>query len=327
MEETDFDEVNDNINMNLNMNLKKAPSETSDKSKIPYVDWTHDHENILVDWADKAICYRWLHSKSHNTYSRLNTLFTIPVIIMSTVTGTANFAQDRVPPEYISLFTAIVGAINLLAGILTTIQQFLKISELNEAHRVSSIAWGKFSRNIKIELAKAPQERMAVVQLIKHCKEEFDRLIETSPTVAEKVVKLFIQTFSGGEVKLNEHGQVIDITPKQLAFSELKKPEICDAIETSNKIVYKPKVDYANSKQDLASLSRLMHEKNKLKQIEDFITKFEMEKMREPTLEEIVSNLDSTISVKTINNVITNIRMSKKVSSSREQETFADSLV
>ena len=21
--------------------------------------WTKDHENILIDWADKAMCYRW----------------------------------------------------------------------------------------------------------------------------------------------------------------------------------------------------------------------------------------------------------------------------
>ena len=36
-----------------------------------YVEWTPDHETILVDWADKALCYRWLHSKSHNNYERV----------------------------------------------------------------------------------------------------------------------------------------------------------------------------------------------------------------------------------------------------------------
>ena len=36
----------------------------------------------------------------------------------------------------------IIGSINILAGIITTIQQFLKIGQLNESHRVSSISWG-----------------------------------------------------------------------------------------------------------------------------------------------------------------------------------------
>lgn len=285
------------------------PAETT---QHPYVEWTSDHETILVDWADKALCYRWLHSKSHNNYSRLNTMFTIPVIIMSTVTGTANFAQNRVPPQYVDMFTALVGAINLLAGILTTIQQFLKISELNESHRVSSIAWGKFSRNIKVELAKSPQERTPVIQLLKHSKEEFDRLIETSPTLSEKIVKLFIETFSGGEIKTDEHGLPIDLTPKQIAFAELNKPEVCDSIESTFKSVYKPKIDDNNSTRDLAMLTRLMNEKKKRKQIEDFITNFELEKKREPTTEEIVNNLESMIPVNIIHSVISAIRSSKK---------------
>ena len=35
--------------------------------------WTKEHEKILVDWGDKAMCYRWLHSKSHNIYNKVNT--------------------------------------------------------------------------------------------------------------------------------------------------------------------------------------------------------------------------------------------------------------
>ena len=60
------------------------------KDLKPKVKWTAEHERILVDWADKALCYRWLHGKAHERYSKLNTWFTIPVIIMSTLTGTAN---------------------------------------------------------------------------------------------------------------------------------------------------------------------------------------------------------------------------------------------
>ena len=278
-----------------------------------YVEWTPEHESILVDWADKALCYRWLHSKSHNNYNRLNTWFTIPVIIMSTLTGTANFAQNRVPIDYVGLFTAIVGTINLLAGILTTVQQFLKIGELNESHRVSSIAWGKFSRNIKMELAKSPQERTPVMQMLKHAKEEFDRLTETSPNLSEKVIKLFMYTFSGGNIKLNEHGEPIDMTPKQLAFAELNKPEICDSLETTFKSVYKPRLDDLSNTRDLANITRILTEKKKRKQIEDVINKFEMDKHREPTTEEIINNLDDgTISVTTIQHVLSSIRISKQ---------------
>jgi len=291
----------------------------------PHIEWTPEHEFILVDWADKALCYRWLHSKSHNNYSNLNTWFTIPVIIMSTITGTANFAQDRIPLEYVGIFTAVVGSINLLAGILTTIQQFLKIGELNESHRVSSIAWGKFSRNIKVELAKSPVERTPVMQLLKHGKEEFDRLIETSPTLSEKVIKLFMQTFSGGTVKTNAFGEPIDLTPKQILFLELNKPEICDSLETTMKSVYKPKFEDNNSTRDLANLTRLMNEKKKKKQIEDFINNFELEKKREPTTEEIINNLESIIPANIIHSVLSGFRLSKTQSLMQNQSSFQNS--
>jgi len=109
-------------------------------SVVKIIEWTVEHEGILIEWADKAMCFKWLHSKAHDHFSELNTMYTIPVIVISTLTGTANFAQDRVPLEYQSFFVMTVGGFNILAGIISTIQQFLKISQLNEYHRVGGIA-------------------------------------------------------------------------------------------------------------------------------------------------------------------------------------------
>ncbi len=43
-------------------------------------EWKTEHEKILVEWADKAMCYRWLHGRSHQAYSKTNAWFTIPVL-------------------------------------------------------------------------------------------------------------------------------------------------------------------------------------------------------------------------------------------------------
>jgi len=177
------------------------------------VDWSQEHEKILIEWADKAMCYRWLHSRANSLYSSLNAWYTIPVIVISTLTGTANFALTRVPLEYQNYFAMGVGAFNILGGIVTTIQQFLKITQLNESHRVSSIAWDKFYRNIKIELAKHPSERMHAIQMLKMCKEEFDRLMETSPVIPDKIIGSFKSSFKNS-----------------VAFEKIVKPEICDVL-------------------------------------------------------------------------------------------------
>ena len=41
--------------------------------------------------------------------------------------------------------------INILAGIITTVYQFLKVAELVEAHRSSSLLYSKFSRDISVK--------------------------------------------------------------------------------------------------------------------------------------------------------------------------------
>ena len=99
----------------------------NDSMSFKEQEWKSEHEKILVEWADKAMCYRWLHARSHQAYSKTNAWYTIPVIIMSTLTGTANFAQDRFPEDIKPLAQMGIGAVNIFAGILTTIAQFLKI--------------------------------------------------------------------------------------------------------------------------------------------------------------------------------------------------------
>ena len=89
--------------------------EIDDTLQNYYAEWSIQHEKILVEWADKAICYRWLHSTSHNSFASKARWFTIPVIIMSTLTGTANFAQERVPEQYVPYYTIAVGTTNIIA--------------------------------------------------------------------------------------------------------------------------------------------------------------------------------------------------------------------
>jgi hypothetical protein len=280
-------------------------------SELANIEWTEDHEKILIEWADKAMCYRWLHSKSHANYRRKNTLFTIPVIIMSTLAGTANFAQDRVSTDIKPWFAMGIGAVNLVAGILTTIQQFLKVSELNEAHRVASIAWDKFYRNTKVELAKAPTERLPVLQMLKHAKEEFDRLMETSPSISDKVILLFKNTFSDGiekaEQKALQLGEEISLTNRQKAYNDLRKPEICDTLETTRHYVYqrKPPSKKKNTLNAIGLARQAIDLKHKQQKVEEIISQYMNTKQRMPTTLEILDELEGYISSNIVEKIVT----------------------
>lgn len=262
---------------------------------IVVINWTPEHESILIDWADKAMCYRWLHSRAHSMYSRLNALYTIPVIIISTITGTANFAQERVPFEYQTMFLMLVGGFNILAGIISTIQQFLKITQLNESHRVSSISWDKFYRNLKMELAKHPNERMDVAHVLKVSKEEYDRLMETSPDIPEKIIKLFKSSFKHTD-----------------SFLEIKKPEICDVLISTEKYrnpwfseenlaqIEKDKKNFLETKETL--MKKIDEENDHI--VENFIVLFKNMNHREPLYSEIVENLKDKINVELLEKIV-----------------------
>ena len=194
-------------------------SSTTPKESKKRIEWSSENELILVEWCDAAQCYKWLHARSHVKYSLMHAWFTIPAIILSTISGTASFATSSLPANMKTLAPIAIGSLNIFIGILTTIQQYLKISELNESHRVMSIAWDKYARNIRIELAKAPDERSDAASFLKHNRQEFDRLMETSPPIDQKIIDEFIVTFKGR-----------DGSEQRARYEKLRKPDICNII-------------------------------------------------------------------------------------------------
>ena len=57
------------------------------------VEWSPENEMIIVEWCDIAQCYKWLSTKAHSKYSMMHAWMTIPAITLSTISGTASFAQ------------------------------------------------------------------------------------------------------------------------------------------------------------------------------------------------------------------------------------------
>ena len=209
--------------------------------------WTKEQEALMAEWSDKAGCYRWLHDRCEKKYSKLNMGITIPVIILSTLTGTANFALDGfIPADNQSMkkyAQAGIGAVSIFAGILTTLGNFLRYAQGSESHRVAGIAWGKFQRQIAVELAIHPNERIDSMDFLKICRAELDRLIEQSPPIPDDVIKEFLIEFK--------------------SKTDIKKPEIVGGMEHTH--VFEDKNSRMKMLTGEAALM-LMHKKKMLAQ-------------------------------------------------------------
>ena len=175
------------------------------------VNWNSQLERIISDEGERCLCYSWLHSKSEKRFSMLNTYISIPVIVMSTVAGSASIGSQ-------SLFNGsqagsiCIGLISLSVGVMNTISSFFSWAKRTESHRIASITYQKVYRFILIELALPRKERMAARDMLKIVRDQCDRLQEMSPQIPDTVIAEFKERFA-------------NTTP------DLKKPEITNGLD------------------------------------------------------------------------------------------------
>jgi len=141
-------------------------------------EWLPQHAGILKVTGEICAVYRYLHFLSYHKFRKMNMRFTIPIIIISTVTGTANFAQGTFPEDTRTTVPLVIGGMNLIAAIATTISQFLRVSELMESHKVAAGLYGKMSRHLRMELSLPPSERSSTGhEAVNLQKLEMDRIL------------------------------------------------------------------------------------------------------------------------------------------------------
>jgi len=190
--------------------------------------WHKQQETILKKWSEIGSSYRFMHDRSYTKYNTQNFRFALPVIVISTITGTANFAQGTFPVSWQPYVPLGIGFLNLSAGLLTTVAQFLRVSELLEGHRAAAIAYSKFSRNISVELSLPRDERtMGGTEFVNSCRNELDRLIEQTPNIPLEIIRQFGKRFEDTEFMKPE---ILNITSVEV-YRDDKKQKAKERLE------------------------------------------------------------------------------------------------
>lgn len=238
-----------------------------DPNHIPV--WHKQQEQILKKWSEIGSSYRYLHDKSFQKFDRQNLWFALPVIIISTITGTANFAQGSFPDSWKSMAPLGIGFLNLSAGLITTVAQFLRVSELLEGHRAASIAYSKFARNISVELSLPIKERTEDGSVfITNCRSELDRLIEQSPDIPEDVLKKFVKRFPD---------PVYDSSKNLVEGYDFFRPDILD-IKSIN--IYRDVEEEERRKRQAEKIRLLKEQEEESKRFKKLFDEQEKEKAR-----------------------------------------------
>lgn len=163
-----------------------------------FINWNSRLEKYFCDTGEKAHCFSWLHKRSEEIYSRKTIFIDLPVIILGVLNGSASIGSQSLFGD--SKYASVgIGIVALLTSILSTIGSYFSWSRRAEAHKISSLQYAKLYRFLSIEMSLPRNERMNPADLLKYCREQYDRFSETSPLIPPVVYGLFGQRFSSME--------------------------------------------------------------------------------------------------------------------------------
>lgn len=162
--------------------------------------WCQKQEKLLKSWAERAAGYRWLHNHARLHFKKQNDYLSYPSIVIASITGVGGFAvlnpsgNESLSTEArtkIMLIQYMFAFLNVIGGILTSISKFSQSLSLSEAHSVMCVQYSKFYRNIDMELSLDVKDRTCVVDFVKKCREEYDRLLDDAPDIPAISIQAF----------------------------------------------------------------------------------------------------------------------------------------
>ena len=162
---------------------------TGGENDVKPTKWDDDFEKICSYMIDEAQINTFLHLRSFKSYSAWSSAFQIPIIVLSAVVGSANFASSNFG-KYRDNIILIIGGISILIAIISSIAQYLKLSELKESHRMSSFHWEKFYNKLKVQLMLKREYRRRLPDFYDDVLTEYQRLKEISPIFLKRIEKL-----------------------------------------------------------------------------------------------------------------------------------------
>lgn len=244
--------------------MSLAQDDSQDKqdngSMQPPRDLTYNShlEHLISSEAEKALVLFWLHDQAEKRFSKFSTCITIPVIVLSTLAGTASIGSQTLFGDGAAAPIGI-GAISIAVGIMNTVSSYFGWAKRAEGHRISSVNYAKLHRWISIELALPRDQRVPAKHFLKEIRSQIDRFNETSPSIPPEVIALFATKMKhiGANVALPEvcdKIEPVEIYPEEelsLNIIEPAKPEM--VVFKKEGIIVPPPVPWKNSLRNIGN--------------------------------------------------------------------------
>jgi hypothetical protein len=166
--------------------------------------WTDETEELLRDWRNRVYASQSAYYMEAERLRRWHYLLGIPVVVVSTIVGTAMFASktgDPVVPSW------IVGALSALAAILASLQTFLRFAESAARHGAAADWYSAIRRDIEELQALSRHLRGDARVRLDAIRKEMNKAGQTAPELREKLWASVAQRFGVKEPPLSRWRQ------------------------------------------------------------------------------------------------------------------------
>lgn len=202
------------------MSVKQEEDKDKDKDvdEIP-LDWTSSLEAIMAAEGEKCRGLAWLHNQAEAKYSKYNTYISLPVIVLSTLAGTASVGQQALFGSP-SISGPVIGIVSISVGILNTVGSYFSWAKRAEGHKVATLTYGKIYRFIMIEMSLPRTQRMYARDFLKTIRDQTDRLGEICPAIPPDIIKIFNEKFKDSDTDGIKRPEVTNGLEKIVIFKE-----------------------------------------------------------------------------------------------------------
>lgn len=203
-------------------------------------DTTSDKERLLIEWRNAARERSYIHHQAFLLFQYINIIIMTPIITLSVVSGGIHLVRTRIDkscledkteksqldnhhhhhldgPHALNVLNIVLGCISLLVAALTTFHQFLNIGKQCKSHEDISREYDRIARDISVQLLLYNTNETIFANIgecIKDVNVRFNKLLETAPTIPEKVIHHY-------EKHMEKNGKQRGIT----LFEALRKSE------------------------------------------------------------------------------------------------------
>lgn len=162
--------------------------------------WNKKLENGIMVLGSKSGAYRMMHDEASSYYSNFNKVISIISIFLITLTGTSAFSVAFI--EEGTVYKIIIGCVLYIVGVLTSIKEFLNLTEISDKHKLYSIRFSALYHNIQRQIALEPIDRQDGKDYIGWINSEFDNLLFSNPDIPDKIKKNALNKF--GDILNND---------------------------------------------------------------------------------------------------------------------------